>query len=351
MRFPRKVATLLAGVLLFFAAVGHAAHVVRRVSIVAVFLFAPVLALAAACSDAADAAAVSNWNTYQKPQTPWCTATTAVKEIVPNAPYADIVYYYVYGNCTDSGAPYRAIGTFTCSEPACTAQNKVADLFVRFATIDSAPDVTMANAASVTAIATAFYALGDTPTVCYQGCVHDLIPLPSDPDGVYYKPSNGPYELYRGYNADRSNTVCTGPGNAGTSASISPVTSATVAPVASGSSGTSTGGGTGSGCTAGDTRAGCAELGTPTNETIPGVTVTLPGFAPETQHFGGGQCPANVFMTFNGVGKNLKVWDWQYACDVLVTYIKPMVLTLGALAAFFILLGMPQPGSVSSEGA
>ena len=94
-----------------------AAHVVGRLSIVLAVSFSPALALAAACSDAADAAAVSNWNTNQKPQTPWCTATTAVKEIVPNAPYEDIVYYYVYGNCTDSGAPYRACLLYTSPSP------------------------------------------------------------------------------------------------------------------------------------------------------------------------------------------------------------------------------------------
>lgn len=336
MRFPRKVAALLAGVLLFLAAVVHAAPPGYSGPYIEGAATNAQVAAAVSAHWASTYATVGDVSCSGKTMTQygnrWFCSATVTNENNPGVPALAQEYFYEH-------------------QPSCVAANAVGSLFARFATIDSPPDVTMANAASVTGIATAFYSLGDTPTVCYQGCVHDLIPLPTDPDGVYYKPSSGPYELYRGYAADRSNTVCTGPGNAGTSASISPVTSVTVAPVASSSSGTSTGGGTGSGCTAGDTRAGCAELGTPSDETIPGVTVTLPGFAPETQHFGSGQCPANVFMSFGGINKSLKIWDWQHACDVLVTYIKPMVLTLGALAAFFILLGMPQPGQVSTDGA
>lgn len=54
---------------------------------------------------------------------------------------------------------------------------------------------------------------------CDAGCVHTGYPDPEDPNGVFYidPPLPGPvWPLYRGFMFDRTNTACTGPGDAGT---------------------------------------------------------------------------------------------------------------------------------------
>jgi len=308
-----------------------AAHVVGRLSLIfSLFVFAP-LAQADIC-------------------------------IPPNYPgggygYCTLVYG---GSPVDNGLYYCVVGeqwirmdyapnSCTVGEDPpsnCTAQNDVGTLYANFLTVPYEPSTALGNAASMTAITTAYWALPDQLTVCYSGCAHDLIPNASAPGDVYYSGS-GPFVLHREYSADRSNVACAGPGTGGTS--LQGVVTASAVVSAATSSGTGTGTGSSGSCAPGDTRAGCAALTTPANETLPTTQIDLPGFQAETGIFGGGHCPANVYMTFHGVNKNLRVWDWAQACDTLVTYVKPMVLVLGALAALSIVIGTALPGSRENQ--
>lgn len=53
--------------------------------------------------------------------------------------------------------------------------------------------------------------------------------------------------------------------------------------------------------------------------------------------FGGGSCPANVYAT---VGHQyLQVWNWDQSCYYIVKYLKPVILVLGAFAALMIVSG------------
>lgn len=52
--------------------------------------------------------------------------------------------------------------------------------------------------------------------------------------------------------------------------------------------------------------------------------------------FGGGSCPADVYGTVGG--QSLKLYDWQKTCGVVITYLRPLILLLGAMGALFILI-------------
>ncbi len=57
----------------------------------------------------------------------------------------------------------------------------------------------------------------------------------------------------------------------------------------------------------------------------------------DTDLFGGGSCPANVYAT---VGHQyLQVWNWDQSCYYIVKYLKPVILVLGAFTALMIVSG------------
>ena len=314
-----------------------AAHVVRCVSLACLFFLSLASSAFAGpvCTPQEESIAIANWNANKPPAFSHCTATT-----VTHDDYGDgVVYHFIAGDC---GSGIQGLASLQCTGPVCVAQNDVGTLYANFLTVPYEPSTALGNAASMSAITSAYWALPDQLTVCYSGCAHDLIPNASAPGDVYYSGS-GPFVLHREYSADRSNVSCAGPGTGGTNSQGVVTASAVVSAATSSGTGTGTGTGSSGSCAPGDTRAACAELTTEPLEPIPSVTVNIGAFTPETQHFGGGRCPANVFMTFHGVNKNLKVWDWQQTCATLETYIKPLVLLMGAISAFFIVLGISAP--------
>lgn len=78
-------------------------------------------------------------------------------------------------------------------------------------------------------------------------------------------------------------------------------------------------------------RAGCADLDTPEGQ-IPREQVSLT-YAAEDR-FGGGSCPAN--KTMNLRGNIITVIDWVKWCDLTATYVRPLILLLATISAFFI---------------
>ena len=52
--------------------------------------------------------------------------------------------------------------------------------------------------------------------------------------------------------------------------------------------------------------------------------------------FGGGSCPSNVYANLHG--KQTMVYEWTRTCSVVSTYIRPIILLLGAMGALFILI-------------
>lgn len=75
------------------------------------------------------------------------------------------------------------------------------------------------------------------------------------------------------------------------------------------------------------------ELDVPDGE-IPKVTKQIT-YA-EEGGFGGGSCPSNVYANLHG--KETMVYEWTRTCSVVSTYIRPIILLLGAMGALFILI-------------
>lgn len=75
------------------------------------------------------------------------------------------------------------------------------------------------------------------------------------------------------------------------------------------------------------------ELDVPDGE-IPKVTKQIT-YA-EEGGFGGGSCPSNVYTNLHG--KQTMVYEWTRTCSVVSTYIRPIILLLGAMGALFILI-------------
>lgn len=75
------------------------------------------------------------------------------------------------------------------------------------------------------------------------------------------------------------------------------------------------------------------ELDTPDGE-IPRETKTVT-YA-EEGGFGGGYCPGNIYS--NVGGKSIMVYNWSETCGVVSTYLRPIILLLGAMGALFILI-------------
>lgn len=88
---------------------------------------------------------------------------------------------------------------------------------------------------------------------------------------------------------------------------------------------------------------GCGELDTPEGE-IPKSTKELT-YAPESIGASGGSCPPDVVRTIQG--KTLTLFSYQSGCGYLSTYIKPLVLLISALIAYFLLIP-GGPGRVES---
>lgn len=57
----------------------------------------------------------------------------------------------------------------------------------------------------------------------------------------------------------------------------------------------------------------------------------------ENLGFGGGSCPADVYI--NAGGMRLKALDWAYSCNLITTFLKPLVLVLAAFGAAMVLFG------------
>lgn len=75
------------------------------------------------------------------------------------------------------------------------------------------------------------------------------------------------------------------------------------------------------------------ELDTPDGE-IPKATREIT--YQEQDVFGGGSCPADKYATIGG--RSMMVYDWQQTCGVVSTYLRPLILLLGAMGALFILI-------------
>lgn len=52
--------------------------------------------------------------------------------------------------------------------------------------------------------------------------------------------------------------------------------------------------------------------------------------------FGGGSCPANIYASIGG--NQTMVYNWSETCGVVSTYLRPIILLLGAMGALFILI-------------
>lgn len=74
------------------------------------------------------------------------------------------------------------------------------------------------------------------------------------------------------------------------------------------------------------------ELDVPDGE-IPKATKELT-YTPEA--FGGGSCPADLYSSVGG--QTIKVYDWAQTCGVVTTYLRPIIILLGAMGALFILI-------------
>ena len=75
------------------------------------------------------------------------------------------------------------------------------------------------------------------------------------------------------------------------------------------------------------------ELDVPDGE-IPRETKTVT-YA-EEGGFGGGSCPGNIYS--NVGGNSIMVYNWSETCGVVSTYLRPIILLLGAMGALFILI-------------
>lgn len=75
------------------------------------------------------------------------------------------------------------------------------------------------------------------------------------------------------------------------------------------------------------------ELDIPDGE-IPKSSKTITYQTEDT--FGGGSCPGNIYTNINN--KSVMVYEWSRTCNVVTTYLRPIILLLGAMGALFILI-------------
>lgn len=76
------------------------------------------------------------------------------------------------------------------------------------------------------------------------------------------------------------------------------------------------------------------ELDTPTGD-IPKQTKTIE-YQSADLGFGGGSCPSPLTQTLAS-GKTITLFDWPKACDYVVTYVKPIFISLATFAALMII--------------
>lgn len=77
------------------------------------------------------------------------------------------------------------------------------------------------------------------------------------------------------------------------------------------------------------------EFDTPT-ENLPKLDKAIT-FAAENLGFGAGACPANVTQNLKAAHQSITLINWTENCSKLTTYVKPLVLSMGAFMAFTIL--------------
>lgn len=88
-------------------------------------------------------------------------------------------------------------------------------------------------------------------------------------------------------------------------------------------------------CTADPNRLGCMQSGTPPTDPAPAPR-DVP-FSIDPVNFGGqGSCPAPI--TFAALGRSY-AFEWTPMCNVLVTWVRPVVLVLSVAAAAMIFIG------------
>lgn len=75
------------------------------------------------------------------------------------------------------------------------------------------------------------------------------------------------------------------------------------------------------------------EADTPTGD-IPKTSKTITYL--EENAFGGGSCPADVYVNVNG--QSVRAFDWGQSCSYIATYLRPLILLFGAITALFILI-------------
>lgn len=84
-------------------------------------------------------------------------------------------------------------------------------------------------------------------------------------------------------------------------------------------------------CNLNPERIGCKNLDTPTDQ-IPKVTKNVT-FAAENLGLGNGQCPADTVVT---TSRGTYTISWSSYCSMVTTFIKPLIIALAMLSAFFI---------------
>lgn len=84
---------------------------------------------------------------------------------------------------------------------------------------------------------------------------------------------------------------------------------------------------------------GCAETDVPSGE-IPKKTVDLT-YSAENLGLGGGVCPADVVATVGG--QSMTVFKYTPGCELLQSQVRPIVLLLSAMIAFFIIMPGGKP--------
>lgn len=80
--------------------------------------------------------------------------------------------------------------------------------------------------------------------------------------------------------------------------------------------------------------ASCQELDVPDGE-IPKANKEITYTSENT--FGGGSCPADLFTTLH-TGQRILVFPWNRACNDISTYLRPIIILMGAISAMLILI-------------
>lgn len=85
----------------------------------------------------------------------------------------------------------------------------------------------------------------------------------------------------------------------------------------------------------------CADLDTPEGD-IPTSEKTITYEAAQLG-FSGGACPADKYMTAHGMTQQIKLVDWASNCNMITTYVKPIMLAAATFMAFMIIFAGGRP--------